>query len=144
MKMLLSLLLMFINSVLFGKNTREQLLVLPLEVVVGGLRVVVFPVEGTVLLPGEVFGGTVLEVEMEVGEEGEGPAVSAVFVLMVEEEGVVVDVRVSSEVLVGAVVVSKAVEFSGVTGPVVVLLLVCAVAGVRVVVLLGFVVSLLV
>lgn len=113
--MFLSLLLIIINSVLSGKNTRERLLILPLEVVVGGLRVVVFPVEGTMLLPGEVFGGTVLEVEMEVGEEGEGPAVSVVIVLMVEEEGVVVDARVSDVVLVGAVVVSKAVEFSGVT-----------------------------
>lgn len=72
-----------------------MLLVLPPGVVVEGLRVVVFPVGVAVLLPGEVFGGTELEVELEVGEEGEGPAVSVVFVLMVEDEAAIVDAGVS-------------------------------------------------
>lgn len=76
-----------------------MLLVLPPEVVVEGLRVVLFPLGGAVLLPGEVFAGRVLEVEMEVGEEGGGPeGVSVAFVVTVEDEGVVVDVEFSVEV----------------------------------------------
>lgn len=95
------------------------------EVVAEGLRVVVFPVGGTVLLPGEVFAGTELEVEMEVGEEGGGPTVSVVFVMIVEDEGVAVEVEVSGEGLVAfvsVVVVSTAVELSGVVTRVVMLL----------------------
>lgn len=70
------------------------------ELAVEGLRVVAFPLGGTVLLPGEVLGGKELELEMVVGEEGEGPAVSVVFMAAVEDKGAVVDAAVSGEVLV--------------------------------------------
>lgn len=81
-------------------STCIMLLVLPPELAVEGLRVVAFPLGGTVLLPGEVLGGKELELEMVVGEEGEGPAVSVVFMAAVEDKGAVVDAAVSGEVLV--------------------------------------------
>lgn len=64
-------------------STGIVLIVLPPELDVEGLRVVAFPVGGT------VCGGRELEVELVVGEEGGGPAVSVVFaVVAVEDAGV--------------------------------------------------------
>lgn len=112
-------------------SVEELKFVVSPDVVVEGLRVVVFPVWGAGLLPGEVFSGIELEVEMEV----------------TVDKGVVVDAGVSGEVLVGfvsVVVVSTAVEISEVTVLVfAVPWLVCVVAGVGVVVKLpGCVVAL--
>lgn len=72
-----------------------------------GLRLVVIPVGGVLLLPGEVMGGR----ELEEGEEGGSPVVSDGVV--VEEEGVVRNAgvsEVSSEFIVVTVVAFEVAE----------------------------------